>query len=84
MDANILFGQALGLGSGWKVVKSEMDVELRQLRLWLDFEQGSQFACPRCGQYCPVHDTTEKRWRHLDFWKHRTELVARVPRIQCE
>ena len=84
MDANILFGQALGLGSGWKVVKSEMDVELRQLRLWLDFEQGSQFACPRCGQYCPVHDTTEKRWRHLDFWQHRTELVARVPRIQCE
>ena len=26
MDANILFGKALGLGSGWKVVKSEMDV----------------------------------------------------------
>ena len=27
MDANILFGQALGFGSGWKVVKSEMDVD---------------------------------------------------------
>jgi hypothetical protein len=24
MDANTLFGQALGLGSGWKVIKSEM------------------------------------------------------------
>jgi transposase len=84
MDANILFGQALGLGSGWKVVKSEMDVGARELRLWLDFELGSQFACPRCGNYCPVHDTVEKRWRHLDFWQHRTELVARVPRVQCE
>jgi transposase len=84
MDANILFGQALGLGSGWKVLKSEMDVEGRQLRLWLDFERGAQFACPECGQWCPVHDTVEKKWRHLDFWQHRTELIARVPRIDCQ
>ena len=83
MDANVLFGKALGLGDGWKVVKSEMDVEGRQLKLWLDFEKGSQFACPECGEYCPVHDTVEKRWRHLDFWQHRTELVARVPRVEC-
>ena len=39
MDANVLFGKALGLGDGWKVVKSEMDVEGRQLKLWLDFEK---------------------------------------------
>ena len=84
MDANILFGQALGLGSGWKVLKSEMDVEGRQLRLWLDFERGAQFACPECGQWCSVHDTVEKKWRHLDFWQHRTELIARVPRIDCQ
>ena len=84
MDANILFGQALGLGSGWKVVNSEMDVAGRKLRLWLDFEPGSQFACPECGEYCPVHDTVEKKWRHMDFWQHSTELVARVPRTLCE
>ena len=30
-----------------------------------------------------MHDTVEKRWRHLDFWQHRTELVARVPRVEC-
>jgi len=83
MDANTLFSQALGLGSGWKVVNSEMDVAGRQLRLWLDFEPGSQFACPECGDFCPVHDTVEKKWRHLDFWQHRTELVARVPRALC-
>ena len=45
MDANVLFGKALGLGSGWKVVKSEMDVAGRELKIWLDFESGSQFAC---------------------------------------
>lgn len=83
MDANLLFGQALGLGDGWNVVRSEMDVEGRQLRLWLDFSKGAQHACPECGEYCPVHDTVEKRWRHLDFWQHQTELIARVPRVCC-
>ena len=84
MDANVLFGMALGLGSGWKVVKSEMDVAGRQLKLWLDFEPGSQFARPVCGEYCPVHDTVEKHRRHMDFWQHQTELYARVPRVRCE
>jgi transposase len=84
MDANILFEKALGLGNGWKVVKSEMDVPERRLELWLDFAVGAQFACPQCAQWCPVHDTVERKWRHLDFWQHRTELVARVPRIKCE
>lgn len=83
MDANLLFGQALGLGDGWKVVHSEMDVAARQLRLWLDFTKGAHHACPECGEYCPVHDTVEKRWRHLDFWQHQTELIARVPRVCC-
>lgn len=80
----MLFGKALGLGDGWKVVRSEMNVEGRELKLWLDFEKGLQFACPQCAEYCPVHDTVEKHWRHLDFWQHRTELTARVPRVTCE
>jgi transposase len=83
MNANKLFEMALGLGSGWKVVQSEMDVESRQLKIWLDFNVGSQFACPECGEFCPVHDTVEKKWRHMDFWQHRTELIARVPRTVC-
>ena len=31
IEANVLFGKALELGSGWKVVKSEMDVAGRVL-----------------------------------------------------
>jgi len=31
-----------------------------------------------------VHDTVEKRWRHMDFWQHRTELIARTPRTKCD
>ena len=83
MDANALFSQALGLGSQWNVVKSEMDVPQRQLRLELDFPAGTNFACPRCGELCAVHDTVDKEWRHLDFWQHRTDLRARVPRVTC-
>ncbi len=84
MQENILFGQALGLGSGWKVTKSEMNLAGQQLNLWLDFEAGCYFACSKCGEYCPVHDTVEKKWRHLNFWQHRTDLIARVPRTHCE
>lgn len=83
MNANKLFEMALGLGGGWKVVKSELEAGSRQLRIWLDFEAGARFPCPECGEPCPAHDTAEKRWRHLDFWQHRTELVARVPRTRC-
>ena len=75
---------ALGLGNAWKVVKSEMNIERRELKLWLDFERGVQFVCSECGEFCPVHDTVEKKWRHLDFWQHQTELIARVPRVCCE
>jgi hypothetical protein len=60
MDANLLFEKALGLGNGWKVVKSEMNVAERRLELWLDFAVGAQFACPQCAQWCPVHDTVER------------------------
>ena len=50
----------------------------------LDLESGSQFACPQCGKFCPLHDTVDKKWRHLDFWQHRTEFIARVPRTNCQ
>jgi len=84
MEANQLFSMALGLGNAWRVVKSEMNVKKRELKLWLDFESGLQFGCPECGEFCPVHDTVEKQWRHLDFWQHQTELIARVPRVRCQ
>lgn len=84
MNANALFEQALGLGNGWKVVGSSIDVDTKRLDLKLDFAHGSQFPCPKCGAFCPVHDTVEKSWRHLDFWQHQTILTARVPRTKCD
>jgi transposase len=31
-----------------------------------------------------VHDTVEKKWRHLNFFQYECELVARVPRVKCQ
>ena len=36
-----------------------------------------------CGQPCPAHDFTEKRWRHLNFFQHHCYITAAVPRVQC-
>ena len=82
-----VFGAALGLVPPWQVVSVEFDKSAGRLDLGLDFPRGSRFACPEPGcanSTCPVHDTTEKRWRHLDFFEHQAFLVARVPRVDCE
>ena len=55
----------------------------RELKIWLDFESGSQFAYPQCAKFSG-HNMVRKKWRHLDFWQHRTELIVRMPRIQCQ
>ena len=85
MDENQLFGLALGLTPPWFIEKVSFDPGQKRLDLFLDFKRGSKFPCPECGsgEGCPVHDTTEKTWRHLDFFQHQAFLTARVPRIEC-
>ena len=51
--------------------------------LKLDFEEGKRFGCPQCGKLCPTHDTSIKRWRHLNFFQYECLLEARVPRSNC-
>jgi MoaA/NifB/PqqE/SkfB family radical SAM enzyme len=57
--------------------------EPRRLLLKLDFEEGKRFGCPECGKLCPTHDTSVKRWRHLNFFQYECLLEARVPRSNC-
>jgi len=79
-----LFQAALGLTSPWLVRRSEFDAEQKQLDLHIDFARGSRFCCSHCGKEgCPVHDTAEETWRHLDFFQHKAFLHARVPRVTC-
>jgi len=79
-----LFTAALGLTPPWECTKTEFSVDASQLDLWLDFPTGSRFTCPKCSlEDMPVHDTIEKKWRHMDFFQHVCYLHARVPRIRC-
>ena len=78
-----LFRLALGLAEPWRVVKIAFSDEEHRLDLWLDFPAGSRFPCPACGQTAGVYDTTERTWRHLNFFQHQTHLHARQPRIAC-
>lgn len=84
MNAEALFTAALQLTPEWKVTACELDQQARRLTLKLDFQAGSKFPAPGASHQllCPVHDTVEKTWRHLDFFQYQTELVARVPRVQ--
>jgi transposase len=78
-----VFSAALNLPLPWKVASSRFSGEDKSLHLELDFDRGSRFACPECGDLCPIHDTIEKQWRHLNFFQYKAFLHARVPRISC-
>lgn len=84
MNAEALFTAALQLTPEWKVTACQLDQQAHRLTLKLDFQAGSKFPAPGASHQllCPVHDTVEKTWRHLDFFQYQTELVARVPRVQ--
>jgi len=80
-----LFTLALNLQEPWKVTKIEFNKEERQLDLWIDFESGSKFECHECKEKgCSGHDTSEKIWRHLNFFQNKIYLHCRVPRVNCE
>lgn len=81
-----LFSAALGVEAPWFVKSAEFNVEAKRLDIWLEFKRGSRFGLTRdAGQeevLCPVHDTVEKTWRHLNFFEHECHLHARVPRVE--
>jgi transposase len=84
MTPDELFEAALQLnGTPWRVARSDFSGKPPVLELELEFSRGSEFRCPQCGQLCGVHDTAQKRWRHLNFFQYRCELVANLPRVWC-
>ena len=81
-----LFTAALGLGEPWRVTDAVFAEDAGRLDLRVDYPRDTRFACsePGCGRdRCPVHDTHDKTWRHLDFFQHKAFLHARVPRVRC-
>jgi transposase len=83
MTPEELFTAALGLSHQWRVAQCRFEGEPKGLELRLEHVPGQHFECPRCKELCGVHDTIERRWRHLNFFQYRCELVAKVPRTWC-
>lgn len=83
MNPESLFGVALGIVTPWQVEGVEFSKETKRLDIRINFRRGAMFPCPVCGTLVPVHDTTEKTWRHLNFFQYDAYLTARVPRVNC-
>jgi len=64
-----LFQTALGIQEPWYVDRIEfLEVEKR-IDIYLDFKKGGRFKCPMCGVEVKAYDTTDKEWRHLNFFQ---------------
>lgn len=83
MQTEDLFGMALGIVPPWEVTEITFSKESNRLDINIDFQRGATFACPVCGAPAPAYDTTEKTWRHLNFFQYEAYLHARVPRLNC-
>ena len=79
-----LFQAALGIQDPWYISDYKFSAEENKLSLQVDFKRGATFPCPDCGvEGAEPYDTKERTWRHLNFFEHRTDITARVPRVKC-
>ena len=82
-----LFQMALNVTDPWFVSDLKFDVNNKRLDIYIDFKKGSTFSYidPESKEEfvgLKVHDTKDKRWRHLNFFEHECYLHARVPRVK--
>ncbi len=83
MQPEVLFGHALGIAPPWEVTEVSFSKESSRLDITIGFQRGTTFPCPVCGAMVPVYDTTEKEWRHMNFFQYEAYLHAKVPRVKC-
>lgn len=88
METTNLYTAALGLEKPREVRKVEFQQKDNELELHIEisFAKGSSFDCPvdGCTERAGAYDTTERTWRHLDFFQYKTYIHARVPRVDCK
>lgn len=77
-----LFEAALNIQKPWSIEKVEF--KDKELHMYLNFERGSKFKCSVCGEEVPVHDTSKRTWRHLNFFQYEAYIHARMPRTKCK
>ena len=78
---------ALNVTDPWFVSDLKFDADNKRLDIYIDFKKGSTFSYidPKSKEEfagLKVHDTKDKRWRHLNFFEHECYLHTRVPRVK--
>jgi hypothetical protein len=80
----VLFSLALGLQESWFIEGVELvdcpETSTKELHLHINFRKGFEFTTVD-GLKVKGYDTEERFWRHLDFFRHKCFLYARVPRV---
>ena len=66
---------------------TKFDVESKRLDVYLDFKKGSTFDFYDTSEEEEIvglkaYDTSNKIWKHLNFFEHECYLNARVPRVK--
>lgn len=86
MKLESLFHQLLGLGESWEVVslrvsedRSTVEIVVRETAaVWTGLK------CPEDGEALSPHGHGEqRRWRHLNIFEYRCEIVCALPRGRC-
>lgn len=82
-----LFQMALNITNPWFVSNLTFDEKAKRLDVFVDFIKGSEFSYFDKEQQQEIvglkaYDTTNKKWRHLNFFEHECYIHARVPRVK--
>ena len=68
----------------WKLDCTEVVHSTKTVKLYISYERGSKFECPKCSKQCKVHDGRWREWRHLNIMDYYCYLHIKTPRITCE
>jgi len=85
MTQKELFAAALMIEKPWFIQEIKLDQQSGKLEIWIDFERGSAFYYENqelgVSGYFKAYDTTQKSWRHLNFFQYQCYLHAWIPRV---
>jgi transposase len=74
----------IGLVKPWHITNLNINTDNWQVDIDIDFQSGTKFQCPKCGRDgCSVHDTQNRKCRHLNLFQYKVYIHARVPRTEC-
>ena len=83
MDFEKVLSTILDVQKPWFIREIDVHKGTKSVNVFIDFERGTLFPCPNCGEASKVHDSTYRVWRHLDVINYRCYLNIKMPRIRC-